>query len=251
MGEGRGEGISTHIHHIHPLTHPNTMPTPTIIKTLATHREKPFVSVVTPTWNRSAFLPYLLYMYRYQDYPADRRELIILDDSPQSHQHIIDRLTNGTPEAFNIRYIHHPEKLPLGKKRNMLNELARSEYILCMDDDDYYPADKISYTIAMMQKHRALISGSDQIPIWYSHINRIFQSRSFGPHNILNGTFCYHRNYLKKHRYDDDCNLGEEKSFTDNFSVTRCNCPASARFCVSRIATTPLIKTLLSGPARQ
>ena len=108
----------------------------TLIKTLATARVKPFVSVVTPTWNRGAFLPYLLYMYRYQDYPADRRELIILDDSPQSHQHIIDRLTNGTPGSFNIRYIHHPEKLPLGKKRNMLNELARGEYILCMDDDD-------------------------------------------------------------------------------------------------------------------
>ncbi|MDD8209597.1 glycosyltransferase [Escherichia coli] len=210
------------------------MPTPTIIKTLNTHREKPFVSVVTPTWNRGAFLPYLLYMYRYQDYPADRRELIILDDSPQSHQHIIDRLTNGTPEAFNIRYIHHPEKLPLGKKRNMLNELARGEYILCMDDDDYYPADKISYTIAMMQKHRALISGSDQIPIWYSHINRIFQSRSFGPHNILNGTFCYHRNYLKKHRYDDDCNLGEEKRFTDNFSVNPLQLPGERTIlCIS------------------
>ncbi|EFB3349921.1 glycosyltransferase [Escherichia ruysiae] len=210
------------------------MPTPTIIKTLATHREKPFVSVVTPTWNRSAFLPYLLYMYRYQDYPADRRELIILDDSPQSYQHIIDRLTNDTPEAFNIRYIHHPEKLPLGKKRNMLNELATGEYILCMDDDDYYPANKISYTIAMMQKHRALISGSDQIPIWYSHINRIFKSRSFGSHNILNGTFCYHRNYLKKHRYDDNCSLGEEKSFTDNFSVNPLQLPGERTIlCIS------------------
>lgn len=81
----------------------------TLIKTLATARVKPFVSVVTPTWNRGAFLPYLLYMYRYQDYPADRRELIILDDSPQSHQHIIDHLTKGTPGSFNIRYIHHPE----------------------------------------------------------------------------------------------------------------------------------------------
>ncbi|ENQ0000390.1 glycosyltransferase [Escherichia albertii] len=206
----------------------------TFIKTLDTHREKPFVSVVTPTWNRSAFLPYLLYMYRYQDYPADRRELVILDDSPQSHQHIIDRLTDGTPEVFNIRYIHHPEKLPLGKKRNMLNNLASGEYILCMDDDDYYPADKISWTITMMQKHRALISGSDQIPIWYSHINRIFKSRSFGPHNILNGTFCYHRNYLKKHRYDDDCNLGEEKSFTDNFSVNPLQLPGErAILCIS------------------
>lgn len=89
-------------------------------------------------------------MYRYQDYPADRRELIILDDSPQSHQHIIDRLTNGTPESFNIRYIHHPENCRWAK-RNMLNELARGEYILCMDDDDYYSPDKISYSIAMMQ----------------------------------------------------------------------------------------------------
>lgn len=116
----------------------------------------------------------------------------------------------------------------------MLNELARGEYILCMDDDDYYPADKISWTIAKMQKHRALISGSDQIPIWYSHINRIFQSRSFGPHNILNGTFCYHRNYLKKHRYDDDCNLGEEKSFTDNFSVNPLQLPGERTIlCIS------------------
>ena len=69
----------------------------------------------------------------------------------------------------------------------MLNELARGEYILCMDDDDYYPADKISSTIAMMQKHRALISGSDQIPIWYSHQPHL--SAAAGPHNILNGTF--------------------------------------------------------------
>lgn len=183
-------------------------------------REKPFVSVVTPTWNRAAFLPYLLYMFRYQDYPAERRELVILDDSPESNLPTINALTRNQPERYNIRYIHHAERLTLGKKRNMLNELAQGEYIICMDDDDFYPADKISYTIEMMQRHRALISGSDQIPIWYSHINRIFKTHSFGVNHILNGTFCYHRNYLKKHRYDDECNLGEEQAFTDNFSVT-------------------------------
>lgn len=210
-----------------------------IVKTLDTGREKPFVSVVTPTWNRGAFLPYLLYMYRYQDYPADRRELVILDDSPQSHQSIIDRLTQNHPEKFNIRYIYHPEKLTLGRKRNMLNELALGEYILCMDDDDYYPSDKISYTIEMMQRHRALISGSDQIPIWYSHINRLFKSRSFGPQNILNGTFCYHRNYLKKHRYDDECNLGEEEGFTNQFTVNPLQLPGERTIiCISHSQNT-------------
>ncbi|MBJ9836861.1 glycosyltransferase [Citrobacter freundii] len=212
---------------------------PGIVKTLDTGREKPFVSVVTPTWNRGAFLPYLLYMYRYQDYPADRRELVILDDSPQSHQSIIDRLTQNHPEKFNIRYIYHPEKLDLGRKRNMLNELARGEYILCMDDDDYYPSDKISYTIEMMLRHRALISGSDQIPIWYSHINRIFKTHSFGKRHILNGTFCYHRNYLKKHRYVDECNLGEEEGFTNKFTVEPLQLPGERTIiCVSHSQNT-------------
>lgn len=205
-----------------------------VIKTLDTGRQKPFVSVVTPTWNRGAFLPWLVYMFRYQDYPADRRELVILDDSPQSHLPVIEQLTNGNPGAFNIRYIHYPERLALGKKRNMLNSLATGEYILCMDDDDYYPPDKISYTIAMMQRHRALISGSDQIPVWYSHINRIFKTRSFGAQNILNGTFCYHRNYLKKHRYDDACNLSEEESFTNKFTANPLQLPGERTIlCIS------------------
>lgn len=202
--------------------------------TPAAGREKPFVSVVTPTWNRAAFLPYLLYMFRYQDYPADRRELVILDDSPQSHLDTINALTRNQPESLNIRYIHHPEKLNLGEKRNRLNALAKGEYIICMDDDDFYPADKISYTIAMMQRHRALISGSDQIPVWYSHINRVFKTHSFGDHHILNGTFCYHRNYLKKHRYDDACNLGEEQAFTDNFRVKPLQLPGERTIlCIS------------------
>lgn len=196
--------------------------------------EKPFVSVVTPTWNRPAFLPYLLYMFRYQDYPAERRELIILDDSEKSQLAVINALTDNQPARYNIRYIHHPQRLALGKKRNMLNAQARGEYIVCMDDDDYYPPDKISYTIAMMQRHGALISGSDQIPIWYSHINRIFLSHRFGKQHILNGTFCYHRNYLKKHRYDDECHLAEEQAFTHNFSVSPLQLPGSRTIlCVS------------------
>ncbi|WP_318373205.1 glycosyltransferase [Enterobacter sp.] len=202
-------------------------------------RPLPFVSVVTPTWNRAAFLPYLLYMFRYQDYPADRRELIILDDSDTSQIDIINALTHKDPARFNIRYIHHPERLTLGKKRNMLNELARGEYIVCMDDDDFYPADKLSYTVSMMQRHGALISGSDRIPIWYSHINRIFKTHAFGEQHILNGTFAYHRNYLKKHRYDDNCNLGEEQAFTNNFTVKPLQLPCERTIlCISHSQNT-------------
>lgn len=179
----------------------------------------PFVSVVTPTWNRRAFLPYLLYMFQYQDYPADRRELVILDDSPESNAELIASLTRYAPHPELIRYYHLGERLTIAAKRNRLNELARGEYIVCMDDDDFYRADKLSYTIHEMRRHNALFAGCDRIPLWYSHINRLFMSASQGPRNVLNGTFAYHRNFLKKHRYDDRVTLGEEQSFTRNYTA--------------------------------
>lgn len=181
--------------------------------------ELPFVSVVTPTWNRREFLPYLLYMFQYQDYPADRRELVILDDSPQSNAELIASLTRYSPHPELIRYYHQSERMTIGAKRNRVNELARGEYIVCMDDDDFYRADKLSYTISEMRRHNALFAGCNRIPLWYSHINRIFMSRSQGPRNVLNGTFAYHRNFLKKHRYDNRVTLGEEQSFTRDFSA--------------------------------
>lgn len=102
--------------------------------------EKPFVSVVCPSYNRREFLPYLLYIYQYQDYPADRRELIIVDDSPHSSQDLVDMLVD--PSMENVRYIHSDRRLMLGEKRNMLNDLAKGEYIVCFDDDDYYSPQK-------------------------------------------------------------------------------------------------------------
>ncbi|WP_343550774.1 glycosyltransferase family 2 protein [Pantoea sp.] len=179
----------------------------------------PFVSVVTPTWNRREFLPYLLYMFQYQDYPANRRELVILDDSPESNAELIASLTRYAPHPELIRYYHQSDRMTISAKRNKLNDLTRGEYIVCMDDDDFYRADKLSYTISEMRRHNALFAGCDVIPLWYSHINRIFMSTSQGARNVLNGTFAYHRNFLKKHRYDERVTMGEEQSFTRNYSA--------------------------------
>lgn len=181
--------------------------------------ELPFISVVTPTWNRREFLPYLLYMFQYQDYPADRRELVILDDSPESNAELIASLTRYSPHPELIRYYHQSERMTIGAKRNRVNELARGEYIVCMDDDDFYRADKLSYTINEMRRHNALFAACNVIPIWYSHVNRIFMTNDNGARNVLNGTFAYHRNFLKKHRYDDRATLAEEEGFTNYFTT--------------------------------
>lgn len=44
-------------------------------------RELPFISVVVPTFNRAVVLPYLLAALARQTYPADRMEVIVVDNS--------------------------------------------------------------------------------------------------------------------------------------------------------------------------
>ncbi|MTD26966.1 glycosyltransferase family 2 protein [Erwinia sorbitola] len=199
----------------------------------------PFVSVVTPTWNRRTFLPYLLYMFQYQDYPADRRELVILDDSECSNADLVEGMKKYAACPELIRYYHLPKRLAIGAKRNQLNALAKGEYIICMDDDDYYPADKISYTIAEMQRHKARFAGCDSIPIWYSHIDRVYLSKNLGPRHALNGTFAYHRSHLKRHRYDDSAKLAEEGHFLKDFTTPVLQlAPERSILCISHNANT-------------
>ena len=199
----------------------------------------PFVSVVTPTCQRRSFLPYLLHMYLYQDYPAQLRELVILDDSPTSNQDLVEQLTRGLDPAHTIRYYHQPEKRPIGKKRNEINDLATGEIIICMDDDDYYPPERISYTVREMQLHNADFAGCDQIPVWYSHLDRIYMTAKIGDHHALNGTFAYRRSLLKRRRYDDQAELAEEGSFLNGFTTPVLQLdPWKSIICVSHSANT-------------
>ena len=87
----------------------------------------PFVSCVTPTYNRRKFLPYLLYIYSYQEYPKNKRELVILDDSPESNQDLINEWLAKNP-GENVNYVYKTEKIKLGRKRNMLNENSKRRY---------------------------------------------------------------------------------------------------------------------------
>ena len=129
---------------------------------------RPFVSVITPTYNRRKFLPILIHLYQQQTYPRDRMELVILDDSPTNNEDIIPK------EDKTIRYIYQSDKMTLGDKRNKLNKLAKGEIIICFDDDDFYSPERVRHAVTRLCGSRALIAGSTIIalPISESSINR-------------------------------------------------------------------------------
>jgi glycosyltransferase involved in cell wall biosynthesis len=196
---------------------------------------RPFVSCICPTYNRRRFLPYLLRMFNGQTYPKDRRELIIVDDSPETNEDIIKQYNIDK----NIRYYHVKDKMELGKKRNYINSLVKGEYVVCFDDDDYYPPERVSHAITMLQSSKKQIAGSTRISIYYTALDKIYEFGPYGPNHGTNGTFAYHRDYLKNHNYQDDAKMAEEKYFLKDYTEPLVQLdPYKTIICISHASNT-------------
>jgi glycosyltransferase involved in cell wall biosynthesis len=102
------------------------------------------VSILTPTFNRRKFIPQYLRNIRRQDYKGPI-EILIADDGE-------DKVEDLIPKNSIFRYIKMPEKKPIGYKRNLLCSEAKGDILINMDDDDFYPARRISHAIEKLNK---------------------------------------------------------------------------------------------------
>tara|TARA_R110002072_G_scaffold76776_2_gene179788 strand:- start:2331 stop:3461 length:1131 start_codon:yes stop_codon:yes gene_type:complete len=176
-------------------------------------KELPFVSVCTPTFNRRPFIPYAIKCFQHQDYPQDRMEWIVIDDGSDK----VDDLFKDIP---NVKYFYYDEKMPLGKKRNIMHKKSKGDIIVYMDDDDYYPKQRVSHAVEMLQSHpSALAAGCSEIYIWFKHIQQMYQFGPYGPNHATAGTFAFKRELLKDHAYEEHAALAEEKAFLKNYTV--------------------------------
>lgn len=198
----------------------------------------PLVSCLTPTYERRKFLPILLDIFRRQTYPVDKRELIILDDSKESNQDIIDDFLKKYPDQ-QVKYHYEKEKICLGKKRNMLNALATGEYLMYLDDDDYYGSDKIKYTMTRMLGQKATFSGSSEMYIYFTDTKLIYRFNKIAQNHSTAGTFCFHKNYLSGHKFDDNANKAEEKVFLDEYKTQQIQIdPFKSILCIAHLQNT-------------
>ena len=188
------------------------------------------VIIICPTYNRRKFLPNLIYQFSYQTYPKELLTLVILDDSDISNEDIINSLDNDV--FIRILYLYDNLKKTIGHKRNILNDIAKSmscSYIVCFDDDDYYPPNKIEYGVKKLEETRYLICGSSTLPIYYPDLNKIYISGPFLNKiyygHATNGTLIYHVKYLDTHRYSDLDTIAEEMKFLNNFKISLLQIP--------------------------
>ena len=175
----------------------------------------PFVSVCTPTFNRRPFIPIMLECFKNQTYPKDRMEWIIVDDGTDKVRDLIEE--SGIKQ---IKYIEVDKKMTLGAKRNHMHSFAKGTIIVYMDDDDYYPPERVSHAVERLMGNRhAMCAGSSELYIYFKHIQTMYQAGPYGPNHATAGTFAFRTELLKESRYQDSACLAEEKHFLKDYTV--------------------------------
>lgn len=175
----------------------------------------PFVSVCTPTFNRRPFIPIMLECFRNQTYPKDRMEWIIVDDGTDKIKDLIKGA--NIPQ---IKYYELPEKIALGAKRNLMHEKSKGSIIVYMDDDDYYPPERVAHAVEVLTANKtALCAGSSELYLYFKHIQKMYQFGPYGPTHATAGTFAFKRELLNHTRYNETACIAEEREFLKEYTI--------------------------------
>ena len=176
----------------------------------------PFVSVCTPTFNRRPFVEMMIKCFDSQDYPKNKMEWIIIDDGSDP----IEDIVRSHPS---VKYFKYDDKMTLGKKRNIMHKKSCGDIIVYMDDDDYYPPDRVSHAVErLMGNPSALCAGSSEMYIYFKDNKdkcKMVQFGPYGPDHATAGTFAFKRKLLKDTQYNEEACLAEEREFLKNYTV--------------------------------
>jgi glycosyltransferase involved in cell wall biosynthesis len=152
--------------------------------------------------------------FKHQDYKGPV-EWIIVDDGTDKIEDLI--ISSGIP---NIKYYKLNEKITLGKKRNLMHKYAKGDIIIYMDDDDYYPPERISHAVEALQNHPSILcAGSTIMYTYFKDIDKIIQFGPYGPNHATAATFAFKKKLLTITSYNEEEAMGEEKHFLKNYTI--------------------------------
>jgi DNA-binding TFAR19-related protein (PDSD5 family) len=194
------------------------------------------VSVCTPTFNRRPFIRSMVECFNHQTYPRERMEWVIIDDGTDP----IEDLVVHHPC---VKYFRLDDKVSLGKKRNMMHKKARGDIIVYMDDDDYYPPERVSHAVETLLDHKTRktgikLAGSSEMYIYFKtgelrakhcapHPSSseghavMVQFGPYGPNHATAATFAFWKELLSesKLKYDEHACVAEERAFLHGYTI--------------------------------
>src|SRR5690242_3363207 len=109
----------------------------------------PLVSAIVAAYNYGRFLPRTLDSALAQDYPADRLEIVVVDDgSTDDTQAILDEYAARYPERIRV---FRQENAGYVAATNRAFANARGEFWALLDADDLWPVQKTTRQIEIFE----------------------------------------------------------------------------------------------------
>lgn len=113
-------------------------------------QNQPLVTVITPAYNAERFIEDTIKSVINQQY-QNWEHLIVLDcNSKDSTGELVKKYSNLDSR---IKLVTSPKALGAANNRNVALEIAKGEYIACLDADDLWTPDKLIKQIEFMVKN--------------------------------------------------------------------------------------------------
>ena len=173
----------------------------------------PKVSICTPTFNRRQRIPQLIRCVENQTYPTEYLEWIIIDDGDDP----IEDLVKDIPY---VKYFRYQTKLPLGLKRNMLNDRSTGDILVYFDDDDLHHVERIEQSVNSLRENLNYgVAGNSIIYIYFEDLKEMYMFGPYWRNHATAGTFAIRKEFLAESVYDNSKLQAEEASFLKQYSV--------------------------------
>jgi glycosyltransferase involved in cell wall biosynthesis len=200
-----------------------------------TDEELPSVSIVTPTYNRSKFIKLMIRNWTSIDYPSEKLEWIIVDDSdiPGEFDLLKKQIEDLSDPRIHLHRINFHMKL--GLKRNFCCRISKHSYIVHMDSDDFYPSTSVVARIRVLlnfeKKSKSIQSNSPDI-VGCQTVNcydiledKTFEAHDYGILSISESTLAYNSNYWSSRKFNNEDVSLEGPYFIRNSRV--CTMPST------------------------
>lgn len=176
----------------------------------------PTVTICTPTFNRRPFIPRLIACLQHQTYPHSLLQWVLVDDGTDSIEDVVKQASLDITTTY-LR-VHH--KMALGEKRNFMHTHATGEMLVYMDDDDYYPPERVAHAVDTLLRHpEVLVAGSGVMDLYFRNLQKTYRFGPYGANHATAATFAFRRELLEQTRYATDKCVAEETFFLKNYTI--------------------------------
>lgn len=181
---------------------------PQLPPTIATDACPP-ISVLTLTYNRRNFIDLAFLNILVTDYPKDKIQWVIVDDSDDPVKGVLDKIKafEDRQPGVEITYVPLRGKHTIGFKRNQAVQAAKHDICVNMDDDDVYPETSFRRRVAWLLRNPVDVVGCTMIAMY--DLQQGISAVNTPPwglpqiQRVSEASFCFYRFYALEHKFPD------------------------------------------------